>query len=215
MKAPESVLSGAFIPPTELSCRLAAVAASSKGEADLKGRWRKVVCGSIVPHRAIISPSSVVSSVVIPVATTIAPATVAPATVAITVVVVLVISPSASLSWGREQGESAHECRHQNCKGTCSHTPLNTHATPEYSKILRFFWEIFLPRYRGKQRLEPFRRKLQAIDSSKRSLSSEMATRSCLMLSRWRKVTVSFLAGPFSPMVSKSTVTAKGVPASS
>ena len=40
-----------------------------------------------------------------------------------------------------------------------------------------------------------------------------MATRSCFMLSRWRKVTVSFFAGPFSPMVSKSTVTPKGVPA--
>ena len=43
-----------------------------------------------------------------------------------------------------------------------------------------------------------------------------VATRSCAMESRWRTVTVSFVAGSLpSPRVSKSTVTQNGVPISS
>jgi hypothetical protein len=49
-------------------------------------------------------------------------------------------------------------------------------------------------------------------DSRSRSL---IATRSCFMLSRWRRVTVSFSSSPFSPSVSKSTVMPNGVPISS
>jgi hypothetical protein len=89
------------------------------------------------------------------------------------------------------------------------------HALPPgVFENLAIFYEFF-GEGSGEQRLEPLRRKLQAIASCRRSFRSEIATRSCFMLSRWRKVTVSFFAGPFSPMVSKSTVTPKGVPASS
>ena len=41
-----------------------------------------------------------------------------------------------------------------------------------------------------------------------------ISTRSCELSSRWRSVTVSFSSGPFSPSVSKFTVTQNGVPAS-
>jgi hypothetical protein len=51
--------------------------------------------------------------------------------------------------------------------------------------------------------------------SKSRSFSSAIGTRSCFMLSRSRNVTVSRFSGPFSPIVSKSMVTPKGVPASS
>src|SRR5947208_3538026 len=55
----------------------------------------------------------------------------------------------------------------------------------------------------------------QRIFSKSRGNSSLMLMRSCFILSRSRKVTVSFRSGPFSPSVSKSIVTPKGVPASS
>ncbi len=57
----------------------------------------------------------------------------------VTTIVVVSIVSSSSLGWGREQGKSAHERCHQNRKGTCFHTSLNTHAVLKYSKILRFF----------------------------------------------------------------------------
>ena len=55
----------------------------------------------------------------------------------------------------------------------------------------------------------------QAMASIRRPFNSAIGMRSCFMLSRCRRVTVSFCPGPFSPMVSKSTVTPNGVPASS
>jgi hypothetical protein len=80
---------------------------------------------AIVPIRPIISitPIGAIIAVATPVGITI---------------VVLVISPPASFGWGRGQGESAHECCHQNRKGTCSHVVVYTHNNPEYSKMLRF-----------------------------------------------------------------------------
>jgi hypothetical protein len=44
---------------------------------------------------------------------------------------------------------------------------------------------------------------------------SAILTRSCSPPSRWRRVTVSWSSGPFSPRVSKSMVMPKGVPTSS
>ena len=53
------------------------------------------------------------------------------------------------------------------------------------------------------------------IFASKYAGKSAIFIRSCCMLSRWRRVTVSFNSSPRSPSVSKSIVTPNGVPASS
>ena len=55
----------------------------------------------------------------------------------------------------------------------------------------------------------------QRIFSIRNGLSSEIAIRCCFIESRSRTVTVSTFSGSFSPIVSKSTVTPNGVPASS
>src|SRR5580658_7309358 len=55
----------------------------------------------------------------------------------------------------------------------------------------------------------------QRILDSKNAKSSEIFNRSCFIVSRSRSVTVSLSSSPFSPSVSKSIVTPKGVPISS
>lgn len=55
----------------------------------------------------------------------------------------------------------------------------------------------------------------QRTRSNNHGRRASMAMRSCAIESRWRTVTVPFSASPFSPRVSKSTVTQNGVPTSS
>ena len=59
------------------------------------------------------------------------------------------------------------------------------------------------------------RAEAQPTNGSSFPSKSLIFTRSCSPLSRWRRVTVSASSGPFSPQVSKSMVTPKGVPTSS
>jgi hypothetical protein len=105
--------------------------------------WPIIIIGHVVwpiiPIASVVWPIIPIASVVWPI--------IAVATPLVITTVVLVISPPASLRRGRQQGESAHECCHQNGKGTCSHVLLYTRDNPEYSKMLRFVF-AFLVRFR-------------------------------------------------------------------